>query len=51
MTTFLSTVAAMFIGGTVAIVTTVGVINSQTSAPDKTPVSVDSPAISYGSNN
>jgi hypothetical protein len=48
--TIVTTVVAMLVGGTVATVTIVGVVNSQTSAPDKTPVSVNAPAIQYGSN-
>lgn len=44
------TVAAVIAGGAVATVTVLGVVSSQTSAPDKSPVSVNSPAIQYGSN-
>lgn len=51
MGTIVSTVAAMLVGGTVAAFTVVGVVNSQTSAPDQSPASVDSPQIQYGSNN
>jgi hypothetical protein len=49
--TILGTVAAMIAGGAVATVTIVGVVQSQTSAPDSSPVSVNAPAIDYGSNN
>lgn len=51
MGTIVSTIAAVLVGGTVAAVTVVGVVNSQTSAPDQSPASVNSPAIQYGSNN
>jgi hypothetical protein len=47
----LSTIAAMVVGGSVAAVTVVGLVNSQTAAPDQSPASVNSPAIEYGSNN
>jgi hypothetical protein len=46
----LSTIAAMVIGGAVAAVTVVGVVNSQTAGPDTSPGSVNSPVIDYGSN-
>jgi len=46
-----STIAAMLIGGTVATFTVLGVVGSQTAAPDKSPVNVNSPAFDYGSNN
>ena len=49
--TILGTVAAMIVGGAVATVTVVGVVNSSTSPPDTSPVSVNAPAIDYGSNN
>ena len=51
MGTIVSTFAAMLVGGGVAAVTLVGVVNSQTAPPDKSPVSVNAPAIDYGSNN
>jgi len=49
--TLVSTFAAMIVGGSVAAVTVVGVVNSQTAPPEKSPVSVNAPAIDYGSNN
>jgi hypothetical protein len=49
--TILSTVAAMIVGGAVATVTVVGVVNSQTSPPESSPASVNAPVIDYGSNN
>ena len=51
MGTLVSTFAAMIVGGSVAAVTVVGVVNSQTAPPEKSPVSVNAPAIDYGSNN
>lgn len=51
MGTILSTVAAMIVGGAVATVTVVGVVNSQTSPPESSPASVNAPVIDYGSNN
>jgi hypothetical protein len=47
----LGTIAAVVIGGTAAAVTVVGLVNTQTAAPDQSPVSVNAPAIDYGSNN
>lgn len=49
--TILGTVAAMIVGGAVATVTVVGVVNSQTKAPETSPASVNAPAFDYGSNN
>ena len=49
--TIISTFVAVIVGGTIGAVTVVGVVNSQTAAPDKSPTSVNSPAIEYGSNN
>ena len=46
-----STIAAMLVGGTIATFTFVGVVHSQTEPPATSPVSVNSPAIDYGSNN
>lgn len=51
MGSILSTVAAMIVGGTVAAVTVVGVVTTQTAAPDKSPANVNSPVLPYGSNN
>jgi hypothetical protein len=49
-TTILSTIGALFVGGAVASATVFGLVSSQTSAPSKSPVSVTSPEIEYGSN-
>lgn len=51
MGTIVSTIAAMLVGGAVATFTVVGVVNSETAKPDTSPVSVNAPAIDYGSNN
>ncbi len=51
MGTIIGTIVSIVVGGTVATVTVVGLVSSQTAAPDKSPVSVNSPAIDYGSNN
>jgi hypothetical protein len=49
--TLLSTIGAMIVGGAVATATIVGVVSSQTAAPETSPASVNAPAIDYGSNN
>jgi hypothetical protein len=49
--TILSTIAAMLVGGAVATFTVLGVVDSQTAAPDKSPANVNAPAFDYGSNN
>jgi hypothetical protein len=51
MGTILGTIIAAVVGGTVAAVTVVGLVSSQTAAPDESPASVNSPVINYGSNN
>ncbi|WP_193607114.1 hypothetical protein [Nocardioides lijunqiniae] len=43
-------IGSLIVGGVVGTVSLVGVINSQTSPPSKSPVSVEKPAIDYGSN-
>jgi hypothetical protein len=50
LSSIFGTVAAVIAGGAVATVTVLGVVTSQTSAPDKSPVNVDSAQIQYGSN-
>lgn len=50
MGSILTTVGALFLGGVVATATVVGVVSSQTAEPNKSPASVNSPAIEYGSN-
>jgi hypothetical protein len=43
-----SVVASVVVGGAVGAATLVGVVNSQTSPPSKSPASVESPQITYG---
>ena len=42
-------VASVLVGGAVAAVTVVGVIDSQTSTDGRSPVNVSQPVIDYGS--
>lgn len=50
-TTILVTIGSLLAGGAVAAVAVVGVVSSQTSAPDQSPTNVTQPvAIDYGSN-
>ena len=51
MGAILNTIAAMVVGGAVAAVTIVGVVGSQTAAPEESPTNVNAPVIEYGSNN
>lgn len=46
----MGTIVSIVVGGAVAAATIVGVVNSQTSTPDKSPVSVSEVGINYGSN-
>jgi L-lactate permease len=46
----LGIIGSVLVGGAVATATIVGVVQSQTAAPDKAPNSVSSPAVDYGSN-
>jgi hypothetical protein len=48
---FLTTFAAMLVGGAIAAGSMYGLISTQTAAPDKSPVNVNAPAFDYGSNN
>lgn len=41
--------ATIIVGGAVGAATLVGVVNSQTGAPSKSPTSVETPNIDYGS--
>ena len=50
MGAIVTTIAAVLIGGAVAGATVFGLVSSQTANPDRSPVSVNSPAIEYGSN-
>lgn len=46
----MGTIVSIVVGGVVAAATVVGVVNAQTSTPDKTPVNVSEVGLSYGSN-
>jgi len=46
-----SLVAALVVGGGIGTATLVGVVNSETSPPSKSPASVSEPIVEYGSNN
>lgn len=41
-------IATMVVGGAIGAAGIVGVVSSQTAAPDKSPVSVEKPVIEYG---
>jgi hypothetical protein len=43
-------IASLVLGTAVASATIFGVVSSQTGAPDKSPASVETPTIEYGSN-
>lgn len=49
MQTILIVFSSIVIGGGLAGATLVGVVNSQTSPPAKSPTSVNNPVINYGS--
>ncbi|MFW6774673.1 DUF2613 family protein [Nocardioides sp. CPCC 205120] len=52
-TGIIGTIVSLVVGGSVAAVTVVGVVNSQTSAPEKSPVDSHAPTssiIEYGEN-
>lgn len=44
-------IATMLVGGAVGTATLVGVVNSQTGPPSKSPANVEQPVIDYGSAN
>ena len=41
-------IATIVVGGAVGAAGIVGLVSSQTAAPDKSPVSVSNPAVQYG---
>ncbi|MCD4526406.1 MULTISPECIES: hypothetical protein [unclassified Nocardioides] len=41
-------IATMVVGGAVGAAAIVGLVSSQTAAPDKSPASVEKPVIQYG---
>ena len=48
MGSFVAPVVSCVVGGGLAIATLMGVITSQTSAPEKSPGTIQSPDFSYG---
>jgi hypothetical protein len=46
---FLITFASVVVGGALAGATVVGLVNSQTAPPDKSPANVSNPTLDYGS--
>lgn len=50
MGVILSIIGSVVLGGVVAGATIVGVVSSQTAAPETSPTSVNAPVIDYGSN-
>lgn len=48
MGSFVAPIVSLVVGGGLAVATLVGVVTSQTSAPEKSPGTVDSPEFSYG---
>ena len=48
MQAFLIVLGSVIVGGGLAGATIVGLVNSQTSSPSKSPTSVDNPVIQYG---
>lgn len=49
MQAFIITFASMLVGGGLAGATVVGLVSSQTAAPDKSPANVSNPVLEYGS--
>ncbi len=48
MNTFVAPLVSSVAGGVLAVATLMGVITNQTSAPDQSPGTIDSPEFSYG---
>ncbi|MBZ5736876.1 hypothetical protein [Nocardioides mangrovi] len=48
MQAFLIGIVSIVVGGGLAGATFVGLVNSQTAAPDKSPADVNAPAVDYG---
>lgn len=48
MGSIVAPIVSLVVGGGLAVATLVGVVTSQTSAPEKSPGTVDSPEFSYG---
>ncbi|GAB2447368.1 hypothetical protein GCM10027062_31330 [Nocardioides hungaricus] len=49
MQAIIITFASMLVGGGLAGATVVGLVNSQTAPPDKSPANVSNPVLEYGS--
>lgn len=49
MQAILISFVSVLVGGTLAGATVVGLVNSQTAAPSKSPADVSNPTVSYGS--
>lgn len=49
MGTIVAPIVSCVVGGALAVATITGVITSQTSAPDRSPGSVEAPQFNYGS--
>jgi hypothetical protein len=45
----LITIASVVVGGALAGATVIGLVNAQTSPPDKSPANVSNPVLDYGS--
>lgn len=48
MQAFLITFASIVVGGGLAGATVIGLVNSQTAPPDKSPANVSNPVMEYG---
>ncbi|MDI6908818.1 hypothetical protein [Nocardioides sp.] len=48
MQAFLITFASVVVGGGLAGATVIGLVNSQTAPPDKSPANVSNPVLEYG---
>lgn len=47
-TSIVTLIATIVVGGAVGAAAIVGIVSSQTAAPDQSPVSVEKPVIEYG---
>ena len=50
MGTIVGTIVSLIVGGAVASVTVIGLVNSQTGPVDHSPANINQPVIQYGSN-
>lgn len=51
MQAFLVSLVSVVVGGALAGATVVGLVDSQTAPPDKSPANVSNPVLDYGSTN